>query len=60
MTRYHEGYNYVLGRGLYFTFYPPKGLRGKENKNLLTQYVQKLEQNDQNVFIFTLLQIYVR
>ena len=25
----------------------PKGVRGKENGNLLTQFVQKLEQNDQ-------------
>ena len=38
----------------------PKGLRGKENENLRKQFVQKLEQNDKNVFIFTLLQIYVK
>ena len=38
----------------------PKGLRGKEKENLRKQFVQKLEQNDKNVFIFTLLQIYVR
>ena len=40
----------------------PKGLRGQENENLWTQFVQKLEKMIKNVFIlfFTLLQIYVR
>ena len=30
----------------------PKGLRGKENENLLTQFAQKLEQNDQKCDYF--------
>ena len=47
-------------RGLYFIFYIlppiwPKELRGKENENLWTIFVQKLEQNDQKCVYFYIL-----
>ena len=44
-----------LNTGVYIFYFKeiwPKGLRGKENKNLLTQFVQKMEQTDQKCVYF--------